>query len=1077
MMATFSSTPMSFSRPDDFPARKTLEALSSVSLIDHGLSSLRDVRCAKDGVGTLNLHGNRIRQLDVRDICELFPDLEELIVSSNEIEVGVSYTEEDALESGERQPPNLLHHGGKSPRTPATTANGASSSSGAQGTNYNRPAQKIQTGASGSKGAPGAGGATSSSGSKSVSSRPRGASGEAGATAKIRKNAHVEEAIEGDDVEMAPVAPVGPQVEHLQQRRPPPLQVLDLSCNRVGPSLRNLHLFKPTLLKLLLPYNRLKGLDGLKPLWGGCLQTLDVRSNAISRLDQLFFLSGLRELEDVALSHNPICDMGVVHHRFRGMPADHKTPNHMGINLVQSYDEITSGNPEQERSKQQGHLQQVATLNEEKLRTDLIKIDAEFQRREKKRLELESRLRENTKVVEHLLKENLELRSTSDSLRKRVLEVEEGRKAAEAEREALISKNAEQQALVPHQLTEDDLLSAIKTSDLYQAALLAKATAEREAQVGSERLARIEAELKAEREEYEELKQQSERVLKELQGSVGEISARMVEQDKFFQDSLAAERSKFASVRRQLEAEARTAKEEAGREVQAELGRAQQQNGALRERADQEWARKLADREEELERVCSRKLRDAEEAHARARRGEQYEAERKLQEELRKQSDELAIVYAEKLKQLSADLQAEQERGAKELQAAHTEHAAEQARRLGKQAAELSQKFDEAVRVERGKTEEEWKKLLKECLQDAKRSVESRSAEFERKLEETQSGHRKDSDGDQLVAEMRLCLEKAVLEKAQAEVVLETERERHKAVVAEHTEKNEKRIAELVADAERKGETSRREAVEIVELRGKEELQLQRKVIEEKERELKTMEEKYEKKLMERLHAQREDFEKVDLKLKKVQIEDLTSQVAAAAANLAKVRDEALEVKKKRDREWQNRVDEEVALQRALQSEVELWKAEKLEKIDLLEAEKQALEEEVRTAKAEQADAYREQIQALEQDLERERNEGLDVLRRQVEEKLSDQKRQLEMEWNGEKLKISLEHGEKLQKVQSENLDLQTQVASWREGTERLRDEVRNRDKEIRVLMGELQKQKSVVKDRVKAFLKNLDNE
>lgn len=86
------------------------------------------------------------------------------------------------------------------------------------------------------------------------------------------------------------------------------LRIIDLSCNRIGPKLHNLALLR-NLRKLVLPYNRIKYLDGLQQMWGEeyRLEYLDMRDNLVADMEQLLFFSGLRRITELKVAPNPVC--------------------------------------------------------------------------------------------------------------------------------------------------------------------------------------------------------------------------------------------------------------------------------------------------------------------------------------------------------------------------------------------------------------------------------------------------------------------------------------------------------------------------------------------------------------------------------------------------------------------------------------------------------------------------------------------------------------------------------------------------------------------------------------------------
>ena len=82
-----------------------------------------------------------------------------------------------------------------------------------------------------------------------------------------------------------------------------------------------------------------------------------------------------------------------------------------------------------------------------------------------------------------------------------------------------------------------------------------------------------------------------------------------------------------------------------------------------------------------------------------------------------------------------------------------------------------------------------------------------------------------------------------------------------------------------------------------------------------------------------------------------------------------------MESRKKRDHDWQRRVDEEVGLQRALQAEVTSWKAEKESQIETLESEKMQLEEDLDSARMEgkqKLEEFEDRLQSAKEDGRRE---------------------------------------------------------------------------------------------------------
>ncbi|CAD7924532.1 unnamed protein product [Amoebophrya sp. A120] len=1083
----------------------------SITLIDQGLASLRDVRCpgtsSSSSCTSLNLHCNRIRALDLRDVHEVFPNVKELILSSNEIDVGVSVS---------------------APRSSASSSSrvapSASDSGAAPASNVGTPSDTDFED-----------GSTPSSSSSSCSCR---------------------------------------------------IETLDLGCNRIGPTLTNLHLMKSSLLHLIVPYNQLRSLDGLKPLWGGPLQSVDVRCNLLDRLDQLFFLSGLRNLTRAALEPNPMCNNALTQTsgdlntgRSRHMPM-HRLGILQLVPSIEAIDNVAVGDDErviangspfvligepmelalaqqhhpqssssragpkvvrtptssssrrmsavEEEQVDHGSIVAVALPNsatptpssrakrsaksnpwaakngpteagrqklvpgdspedvaapddamevegegddlmeqgqgfpqqdevqtqakesamEKKLRLDLIKIDAEFQRREKKRFELEGRLRENTKVVEHLLKENLDLRGKCDALNKTLHAKEEEEEKKKLERDSQEEKATETQLTVAEATAkfQKEVAELREAKDLAEKAQLRQREDQEQAFLAwRNEKQTLEQKLQKERGEYDELKAQSERTLRDLQTSVADISARMHEQDRFFQESLATERDKFAADRKRLESERATLRDEVARLATArETAQADFDTALTRDRdaARIDFEHKLSSQRVELDSAWSAKLRELESTLRR----DQDDAKRESELKLQRQNDELTAFYAEKL---SRELEEARTEDRRRLSRNEREWSDEYQRKI----QQMEQRHKDAVNDERAKVERDWKQMLRECLAQAKTALEEKERLWVTEKSELEGAHHKQ------LAELKLTVEKLTVEKAQAQLLLEDEQRSSARLLAEAVARCEEQKENLRKEHEIADKTSRKVQDQLISDYEQKLSELQTKLRSGKEEQtsaLLALEAQHEKKLLARLHAQRADFENVELKLKQVQVEDLTKQLADAVAQASRFKEEQMESRKKRDRDWQTRVDEEVALQKALQAEVESWKAEKQEQIERLELDKTQLEEQLLESRTENFQA----AESAQKDLQ--------DLRAALESEYEATKVQHELDW---KKRLQLAEG----RAQQETSALRQQNLALQEAVGKQHAEVRSRDKEVAVLLQELQKQKSTVKDRVKALLQNLD--
>ncbi|CAD7935237.1 unnamed protein product [Amoebophrya sp. A25] len=721
----------------------------------------------------------------------------------------------------------------------------------------------------------------------------------------------------------------------------------------------------------------------------------------------------------------------------------------------------------------------VATaIDEEKLREDLLKIDAEFTKRERKRVEVEARLRENSKIVEHLLKENLDLRQKLEASETALaqlrvsLEINANRTAASASPSDDENRmGLEHGALDEGLQANDTAKSQASTKELLQ-------EAQRRAEEAEKKLAVAQKDAETAQREKAELKAESEKVLADLQGSVQEVSRRMSDQDRFFQESLLAERAKFGLEKQRLQTELTTVGEKLAA-VEAEAKREQQrvrdtETEELRStrRALEETRDSLACRDAEIVRLGDQieKLRQ-EQVHQ--RRELLAEAERKRDRVL----DDKDREFAQKVETLRVDTDVVERRNTEltqELVRLQTQIAQDVTRERSERAQALEAARLAAERKQQGlrtelerrlqQKETEGERALRECLSEARNALTAKEDEWKRRLDRASRS-----------------AEKLAVEKAQLLVLLEEAQNGRERERAREKEESARAIRLAVSEAERAlrqsleseaernlAATEERHADALRRLEGERDRKAltdrdatERRVAEreqawqeETERGLKELEAQFEKKLAAKLNAQRADFENVDLRLKQVQIEDLTKQLAEQTAAGKKAKDDAAEARKKRDRDWQARVDEEVALQRALEAEVSRWKGEKEAELERLEAEKIHLEQEVERLEQEKADEVPEKEAAAR---EQGRVEGREEGKVSFAQQLAEQRESI------------------TRKAEEELVALRRQVSSLQETANTRGNELKMREKEIKVLLGELEKQKTAVKDKVRNLLQNLE--
>ena len=273
-----SIVPVSTSSPsygEPLAERSNRRTLHDEFSVLHGtIASLRDIAIvqqqSRNSAATcraLNLHGNQLQLLHLDDLAELFPDLENLTVSSNLIRDLVV----------ERSDPR-----------PGRGSGGAGAGDGGRREDSRHRADLH-----------GRGKRNSSAGTTTNANENEGRSVPPPPKRAGRSSSH-----EGASSRALPSA------SPMDDPRPP-LQHLDLSCNCLGPSLPPLlHRFRTTLHTLQLAYNRISALDTLRSLWGGPLQTLDLRNNELADARQLLFLTHLGELSELRLNENPLCEMG-----------------------------------------------------------------------------------------------------------------------------------------------------------------------------------------------------------------------------------------------------------------------------------------------------------------------------------------------------------------------------------------------------------------------------------------------------------------------------------------------------------------------------------------------------------------------------------------------------------------------------------------------------------------------------------------------------------------------------------------------------------------------------------------------